>query len=123
MFHALFLYTANTCLESNRLAAGKSISERDLLYAQKCAGRILLAASVLTFFFGGWLMIESIAQGSELARDGVFQLSLVLGWPAVRFVGDDEMRVARMIDYCSPAIWSLAVGTVCGVLVWAIIVD
>ena len=122
MFHALFSYTANTCLESNRLAAGNGSSEQEMLLAQKCAGRILLAASVLTFFFGGWLMVKSIAQGSGLARDAVFQLSLVLGWPLVHSVGADEMHVARMIEYYSLAIWSLAVGTVCGVLLWAIVV-
>ena len=68
-------------------------------------------------------MIESIAQGSGLARDGVFQLSLVLGWPVVRSVGDDEVHIARMIESCSLVVWSLAVGAVCGVLVWAVIVD
>ena len=122
MSHALFSYAANTWLESNRLAAGKDISEREMVFAQKCAGRILLAASVLTFFFGGWLMVKSIAQGSVLARDGVFQLSLVLGWPVVRSVGDDEVHIARMIESCSLVVWSLAVGTVCGVLLWAIVV-
>ena len=68
-------------------------------------------------------MVNSIAQGGSLARDGVFQLSLALEWPVVRSVGDDEVTIARMIDHCSPVIWSLAVGAVCGVLLWAMIVD
>jgi hypothetical protein len=112
----------NACLTLDR-AHRVDTTNLELLRVQHIIGERLIMMSVACYIFGGFYLLNSIAERGAMAGNAMTELSRGVGYPVVASVALKEAVLARKIEKCM--IWGIAVlfMTLMAVLAWLLAED
>lgn len=95
--------------------------DKELRKTQKRVGLVLIALGTSTYFVGGFVLINSMRKKGAVAQDAMFQLSYAYGEGAVGSVGEEEARMAALVEGMMSWVVMGGVVAVVAVLLWALV--
>ncbi|RMZ88513.1 hypothetical protein DV736_g4265, partial [Chaetothyriales sp. CBS 134916] len=96
------------------------LTDPQLVAAQDIVGRQLLIIGMLLYPFGGFLLINSMAEDGIYGHNAMMEVSKMMGLPVVGSVGTKHANMAKRIQSCMIWLGVAVMAGVVGVLAYAL---